>query len=253
MFSSKAFTQNNSKTKKEIRKEHIKKLAQKEEEGQIIFNKQIVFGGQLNSDGYGVFLQLARFKTPYLSNFYELNLGEHKNDKEERILNLSIPNSNFFKYGKINNFYYIKLGFGQQRLIGGKGNKNGVAVSLLYNAGFSAGLLKPYVLEVRDSISGAPQFISYDKNHPDRRYTDGFLTIGPGGFSKGWDQLKFRPGLYGKASLRFDYGRYNAVVSALEVGANVEFYQYGMPIMINIRGEQWFFNVYAAIMIGGRK
>lgn len=254
MLVGKAFAQNKPPTKKELRQKHIKQLIQKEEEGQLIFNKQFVFGVQLNSDGYGLSFQLARFKTPYLSNFYELSLGEHKSDKEERVLNLSIPGGNFFKYGKINNFFYAKLGFGQQRLIGGKGNKNGVAVSLLYSGGFSAGLLKPYVLEARDSITGVSQFISYDKNNPDARYVDKpYLIIGPGGFFKGWNQLKFRPGVYGKVGMRFDYGRYRETISALEVGINAEYYQYGMPIMANIRGEQFFFNVYAALQFGVRK
>ena len=39
---------------------------------------------------------------------------------------------------------------GQQYLIGGKGNKNGVAVSAIYGGGLSLGYLKPYYLNVHD-------------------------------------------------------------------------------------------------------
>ena len=37
-----------------------------------------------------------------------------------------------------------------QKLIGGKGNKNGVAVSAIYGGGISAGLLKPYYLQIQN-------------------------------------------------------------------------------------------------------
>ena len=50
-----------------------------------------------------------------------LELGERKHPKEERIPTLSssggfILISNYI-YGKQNNFYYLNLGFGQQKLI----------------------------------------------------------------------------------------------------------------------------------------
>ena len=249
------FGQDKPKTKKEIRRERINQLIKKEEEGSIIFNTQTVFGARLNSDGYALSFEIAKFKTPSLSNRYELELGEHKSNKEEKRFS---DYNNLYKYGKANNFLYAKLGFGQQRLIGGKGNKNGVAVSLLYGAGFSAGLLKPYVLEVINNTGNGTELITYDRFHYDPRFLGNPPNnlppiVGAPGFLKGWDKLKFVPGGYAKVALRFDYGRYNKTVTALETGLNIEGYQYGMPIMANIKAPQIFFNAYIALMFGSRK
>ncbi len=254
LFGQAAFTQSKQKTNKQLRQERINQLIKKEEEGSIIFNKQWVAGGQLNSDGYGAFGELMYFKTPKVSYWYRLELGEHKSNKEEKVLN-SDPavGRNTFIYGKINNFFYAKLGFGQQYFIGNKGNKNGVAVSLLYGGGLSAGLLKPYVLEVVDVAATKTEFITYDPKNPDIRFLYPYLTVGSGGFLKGWDKLQFRPGVYGKVALRFDYGRYNETVSALEAGINWEIYKYGMPIMLGAKAQQFLFNAYVAVMLGHRR
>ena len=129
--------------KRADRKERINQLMKQEEEGALIFQKQTAFGIKLNTDGYAAFLELGTLKTPVKTNLYSLEIGERKHSKEEKVSRGSFGFSigNPFIYGKINNFYFTKLGIGQQRLIGGKGNKNGVAVSAIYGGGVSAGLL----------------------------------------------------------------------------------------------------------------
>ena len=51
----------------------------------------------------------------------------NKKDKQTLTDQFGFAFGNSFIYGKINNFYFLKAGFGQQLLIGGKGNQNGVA------------------------------------------------------------------------------------------------------------------------------
>ena len=238
--------------KKVERKQQINRMITQEEEGAIIFQKQTVFGVKLNTDGYGMFLEMGRMKTSRKSNLYSLEIGERKHAKEEKISTITGTYlSNPYVYGKINNFYYAKLGIAQQRLIGNKGNKNGVAVSAIYGGGLSAGLLKPYYLKVASSANTAR----------DVKFTGDtavFLdnpnyVLGSSGFTKGFGEMKFTPGLYAKTALRFDYGRYNELVSAIEVGLNLEFYTQKMPFILLQKQKQLFFNAYAAIEFGRRK
>ena len=49
----------------------------------------------------------------------------------------------------------------QQKLIGGKGNKNGVATSLLYGGGIAVALMKPYYLEVQETSSNQAKLVKY--------------------------------------------------------------------------------------------
>lgn len=239
--------------KKEEKQEKINQLIMQEEQGSIIFHRQTIFGIKLNTDGYGMFLELARFKTARRSNLFNLELGERKHPKEEKLSTIASSYlSNPYVYGKINNFYYAKLGYAQQRLIGNKGNKNGVAISAIYGGGLSAGLLKPYYLKIDDQQNGIRD-IKYNNTNDDLFLDNPENIYGASGFGKGFGEMKFKPGVYLKTALRFDYGRYNELVSAMEVGLNIEYYSSKMPVMLLNKQKQLFFNAYAAIAFGRRK
>ncbi len=245
----------NRQQKREEKKERIKQLIMQEEQGAIIYQKQSVFGLKLNTDGYGAFFELGRLKTARKSNLFSLEIGERKHSKEEKITSSQGGYlSNPYIFGKINNFYYAKLGYAQQRLIGNKGNKNGVAVSALYGGGLSAGLLKPYYLKVSDRENNLVEDVKYHGKDDDEVFLDNQdLVLGASGFGKGFGEMKFTPGAFVKTAMRFDYGRYNELVSAIEVGLNLEVYAKKMPIILSNKSKQMFFNAYAAIAFGRRK
>lgn len=243
------------KTKEQMRKEReakLQKMKSEEDETSIIFNKQNAFGIRLNTDGYGVFYEHGKYKTLTLTNLWWISLDEYKNPKEERIANTDgfFQVGNPFVYGKINNFYQLKVGIGQQRLIGGKDIKNGVAFSVIYGGGLSAGLLKPYYVNAEDSFHVVGDY----------RYspaTDYIFRYGPinggSGFGKGFNEIKFTPGAFARAALRFDYGAYNELLSALEAGVTAQYYTKEMPVMLDQPAKKFFFNAYVALVFGKRK
>lgn len=249
------------KTEKENRKaekrEKVNQIIKAEEEGTIAYNKQWMVGGKLLSDGWSAFYELGRMKSVNTTNWYSFEIGERKHPKEEKIS--KDVGSVFFGtplvYGKQNTFLYTKLGFGQQRLIGGKGNKNGVAVSAIYGGGLSLGFLKPYYLDVVDPRTNEATSIKWlgNESRNDSLFLDPNFILGGAGLFKGFNELKITPGLYTKTGFRFDYGRYNEVISALEVGINTEFYFKEMPIMIDNKAKKFFVGFYAAIDLGRRK
>lgn len=247
-----AQTKTNEEKKKE-RKEKIKKLIKQEEEGAIVFNKQNVFAIKIYTDGYALAFEKMKFKSVNKSNWYALEIGERKHPKEEKLTKgvLGFAIGNPYIFGKVNNFYFAKLGFGQQKLIGGKGNKNGVAVSLNYGGGLSAGFLKPYYLEVQDPSSGKRTEIKYTNN--DSLFLNGNAILGSASLGKGFSEMKFTPGAFGKIAIRFDYGRFNDLVNAIEVGLNAEYYSQKMPIMLRNTEKQFFYNAFIAIEFGKRK
>lgn len=239
------------------RRERINNLIKQEEEGALIYQKQGAFGVKLNTDGYGVFYEHGKYKTITKTNIWWMELGEHK-DKHEEKTSVPLVGGGFvflgnpYIYGKENNFYNFKIGLGQQRLIGGKGNKNGVAVSAIYGGGFSLGMLKPYYLQVQDpNNANQVNDIKYSDNPT--AFLDYTLIQGSSGFTKGLNEIKYVPGAQVRGALRFDYGRYNELLSALEVGVNVEYYTQNMPIMVNSPDRKLFFNAYVAIVFGRRK
>lgn len=235
------------KDKQAARKERINALVKQEEEGEIIFNKQNVFGLKLNTDGYGLSYEIGRFKSARVANIFQIEINEKKHKKEKRTSLLNGFNFNSVIYGKLNNFYQVKLSAGQQRIIGGKGNKNGVGVMAIYTGGVSVGLQKPYFVDVIDQAQQR-----YRKTYPDI-IDSNYLEQGASGFTVGWDKVQPKFGLTAKAALRFDYGRFNETVSAIEVGLNAEYYAQKVAQMAYNPEKNFFFNAYISLLLGRRK
>ena len=241
-----------SKTdKKDVRRQKINTLIKQSEEGVLIYSKQSIFGLQGRTNGFGAFYEIGRMKSNRKTNTYRLDFTERKHQKEEKSQSAGLVFSNPYIYGKINHFYQATLGFGQQYILGQKGNKNGVAVSAIFNGGLALGLLRPYYVDAIDPISGETKTIRYSK--ADSSLFLGPSIIGGGGFGKGWNEIKMKPGGFVKTAMRFDYGRFNEVVSGIEVGLSIEFYGSKIPIMVDQKDKQMFFQGYISILFGRRK
>ena len=99
--------------------------------------------------------------------------------------------------------------------------------------------------------NGGTKTIKYSPE-TDSLFKFGFI-IGSGGLGKGWGEMKFKPGVFVKTGLRFDFGRYNEVVSGIEVGVSAEYYTSNMPVMLYQEEQKFFYQGHIAFMFGGRK
>lgn len=238
------------------KRERINQMIRNEEEGVPSFAKHTLFSIKTHHDGYGMILEKGFSGSAYKSTIFQLEISEKQHPKEEKQTTSEYSNTGFaffgkpFIYGKQNIFYQAKLGAGQQRLIGGKGNKNGVAVYAVVIGGFSAGLARPYYMEF--NIPG--EAVKRKFSEADR---DLFLNperiIGGTGLQLGWNEMKFIPGVYGKAGLRFDWARFNQVVSAIEFGFGFDYYTQKVVQMVDNPGRNFFPTGYIGLVFGNRK
>ena len=220
-----------------------------EEEGDMIFNKHNIFGIKLATDGYGISFEKGKYQTPKKTLLFQFELNEKKSPKEKRLSSGDIFGSSFVLY-KLNNFYQFKVGMGQQYLIGGKGNKNGVAVTALYAGGLSLGLVKPYYYNAETTGNSPVYQKTYEQIIND---TVAYGITGASGFTVGWDHLSVKPGVNAKVAMRFDYGRFNQTIGAIEAGLTGEFYFGKIPQVYLVPPRQFFFNGYVTILFGSRK
>lgn len=232
------------------KRERISAMVKQEEEGVLAYYKQSTFGLGLRTNGDMLFYELGRMKSPRFANLYSLEFSEIKHAKEERFQNVESFFSNSFIYGKINNFYQMKLGFGQQYIFGQKGNKNGVAVLGIYSGGLSIGLEKPYYIEAVDS-TGAHVDIKYEDDKS--LFLNGARIFGGSGFSKGLNEIAFNPGAHAKAALRFDFGRFNESIQAIEIGISADFYSKKVELIALNAPKQFFVQGHIALLFGRRK
>lgn len=241
----KRVTRDDKKTEK---RQRINAIIKQEEEGNLSFRKQSAFGIELRTNGYGIFYELGKRKSARYTNLYSIELTEIKHKKEEKSGGDFFSNS--FVYGKIYNFYQGKLGFGQQYILGQKGNKNGVAVTVSLQGGLDLGLLKPYYVDIQDSAK-TDRTVSYATD-PDA-YISAVGVYGGSGFTKGFNEIKVKPGVFVKSALRFDFGRYNENLEAMEIGVSAEAFSQKIPLMILNDPKQFFVQMHIAIVFGGRK
>ena len=248
-------------SKNELR--HLQKyqILRKEENSGFQYAHSFTAGARLTTNGWSGTLEYARKTSSLTNTLFQFDLGEIKDPKEEK---QSIPISYYdpsgfgyyftskpYVYGKENVFYQARLGIGQQRLIGGKGNKNGVEVSAVYLGGVSLGLLKPYYLELYDSSGNSSTFQKYSSANASLFLNQNDIA-GGGGFSRGLNEMTLVPGLYVKAGVRFDWAEFNEFVSALEVGVSAEGYSQKIHIMIENPGQQFFYGAYLSLIFGKR-
>lgn len=243
-----SFAQKQSKKeKRDQNRKRIDALIKQEEEGVIAYKKHTVFGGKLINNGYGAFIEFGRLKSVKKGMLYQFEISEYKSTREEKQSNLFAFSTPFI-FGKQNFFYPVKLGVQQQILFGNKSNKNGVSITGNYGGGVSVGLLRPYYVQ----LGATGTYVKYESADSAQFLDPGGISGGPG-FSKGWSDLTVTPGAYLKTALRFDYGSYNEVVSALEVGISADYYSKKIPLMVHETQKQFFFTGYVAIIFGRRK
>jgi hypothetical protein len=238
--------------RKAEKRQRINALLKLEEEGDPAFKKQNIFGIKLSTDGYGLSFEKGKYQTARKTLLFQFELNEKKSPKEEKTAssqNIFTGQVNSVVWGKANNFYQFKLGIGQQYLIGGKANKSGVAVSAIYAGGLSVGMAKPYLVDVENTAT---------REQSRKKFTDSadgntYQLIGASGFTHGWGEVKIKPGVHAKIAMRFDYGRFNETVSAIEAGLNAEYYFSKVEQLIFNKPKNFFFNAYITILFGRRK
>jgi hypothetical protein len=110
-------------------------------------------------------------------------------------------------------------------------------------------LLRPYYLQV--TSGGTRKDIKYDS--PDSSLFRSGQIEGSSGLSKGWNEMKIKPGAFLKTALRFDFGRYNEMIQAIQIGASIEAYTQKIPILLDAQQKQLFFQGHIAFVFGRRK
>lgn len=229
--------------------------------------KELSVGLRLKTDGWAIFLDKGKVESEeklsdifYDLKLYQLEFGEIKHPSEIKRANSKLAlygndqQPKTFIYGKTNNFYALKFGYGKRKLIAGKADPGTISIHWVYVGGLSIGLLKPYYVDAivtKDGVS-TEQTIKYsDSNKNAFLYQQNI--IGASGFMKGVSEIGIVPGLHGKTALHFDFASKKTAVIALETGINAEVYVKSIQLMANKTSHPYFLNFYASIQFGGRK
>jgi hypothetical protein len=222
----------------------------------IIYNKETAFDLRFHNNGpISLGVNLGKIKTYYKTTFYRFELDEIHHPKEvKQSVDVSFLSgeSNSFTYGKQNNFIVLRTGYGQKKYLTEKAAKNGVAIATVIEGGLSLGLQKPYYLTVvagkefaersiRYSDATAKEFLDLNKIVRSDSYFNGFGDITP------------VIGAHFQAGLHIDWGAFDEVLKALEVGVMVDIFPKKIPIMVSQENSAYFMNFYVSLQLGKRR
>ena len=235
----------------------------------IVYKKEWTMGAKLTSNGWGLTANFGKILNIRNTRIFEFEFAQIKDPREKKqnaqfnLFTSQLGSPKDFYYGKQNEFFTIRAGFGYKHNIAEKAEKSGVALNLVYVGGVELGLLKPYYLDLAyitqlDSVTYLLD-IKTEKYNSDpvkgnaAKYLDWYSIVGSSGFGKGLNEIKPIPGLYAKLALNFEWGKKDNFITAIEGGAMADIFFWKAPIMINQTNRFIFMNAYVAIQFGKRK
>lgn len=230
--------------------------SQDKEEGSPVGN-EVYLGGGIHTRGFQLMLGYSIIDRSRRTKTFFAEVGEIKHPKENRQsyegLGSGQGAGRAFIYGKRNNLYFTRLGYGEKFYLSAK-NTRLVSLGFTYAAGVSVGVVRPYYLDlIYRNNGGVPQTIAEPyraSNHI--KFLNPQEISGPSGAAYGWSELDFAPGLFAKAGLLIDWGALDSVVKALEVGIAADFYAQDIPMMIFEKNTPIFVNLYLNASLGHR-
>jgi len=222
----------------------------------ILYSKQRTLGATLSSQGFGVGTYLSKFRGAY--KLWQLNCDMNfvKHEKETKSWNSVIqdPNARPYFYGKLNNFYTLRLGVGIKKIITEKLRKSGVQVSWQWSVGPVLGVLKPIYLEIIKEDPFRQPYIEVERS--DIKYSISDI-YGRASSLQGIDQLSALPGAFAKLSFSFEYSNEREGLKGIEVGACSDIFSKKVPIMAlsknaenNPRNHQLFVSLFVNFFFG---
>lgn len=213
----------------------------------VFFRNEKSFGILLNTDGLGISYRAAKRIDFLNKNLLEIDAGTLKLAKEFKQASQNLQGSSYV-FGKLNTTVFIRGGIGRQHEIYKKADLGGIAVRYFYSAGPVLAIYKPiYYRFIKFTSSN--EFIIETRKF-DATIASPTEIYSKAAFSKGFDEIKVMPGLYGKAGFNFEYSKEDKVIHAIELGAQLNAFPKKIPIMYGSLNKSLFFSLFVSYRFG---
>lgn len=217
----------------------------------ILFKYEKTGGVLVHTTGFGLNYRQEKHITGYKKSVLEFEFTGIKHPKEVKSINPLYSDAKSYIYGKQNTFSVLRLGIGIQKVINSKSRaiKSAIELRSHINLGFSAGFTKPVYLYIIEYSNYDNQLL-VEKYDPNRHYIDNIYGRAP--FTKGFSEINFHPGAYGKFGISVDYAPEDEIVKSLEMGTCIDVFPKRIPIMAYNKNKNLFLSFYLSFNIGYR-
>lgn len=229
---------------------------------QKIYTKSRQFMVKLSPAGMQVGYRFGELPNFYTDKYYQIEVGQIRHPKELNSGLQSLKSSisrGFFKnyiYGKQNSLYTLRASQGKTVYLSDKISKKNILVGYTYRYGVSAGLIKPYYIQVTkegDELYARDfEYIKYTDENRERFLNDEDI-FGRAPYRKGLGEMRFTPGIHAQGGMHFDWSKDERIILATEIGLMFDFYFSSIPLMVDQSSKPFFLNLYVSLQFGKRK
>ncbi|WP_236979565.1 hypothetical protein [Membranihabitans maritimus] len=229
---------------------------------QEIFTKTRQVNLKLSPVGFQLGYSFGTIPNFYTNDYFQFEIGQIRHPKELssgiQALKSSISRGFYknYSYGKQNSFYTLRASKGKRVYLSEKGPVKSVQVGYTYRYGISAGLLKPYYIQVVEETDGFFgrdfEHIKYTEENREKFLNDEDI-FGKSPFRYGLGEMQFTPGIHAQGGLVFDWGQDPRTILSTEVGLMLDFYFSSIPLMVDQSDKPFFLNFYVALQFGRRQ
>ncbi len=219
-----------------------------DEQQRVFFRNERSFALMLNTDGLGIGYRGAK-RIDYLNKrILEIDAGTLKHPKEYKLSNPYTQSTGTFVFGKLNTVIYFRGGIGMQHELFKKNDLGGIAIRYFYTAGPVLAVYKPIYYKVLYPVS-FNEFELRDETFEVSVTQPGDI-YSKAAFTKGLDETKILPGLYGRGGFNFEYSKEDKVIHAIEAGAQINAFPKIIPIMSGTGNKSVFFSLFISYRFG---
>ena len=213
------------------------------EESETVYSKETAGGFTLHTNGWGINFYLGKYLTGFTKRLWHFELVSMTSPRQYKI---PVDRGSYF-YGKLNNVTFLRTSFGYQKDFLPRQSVKGITVAYVFNIGITHAFIKPVYLMIRQNNNN----ITDERYDPESHSRNNIVGRSP--FYLGYSEMSYKPGLFVKGALNFDYGGKSNMVRAIEVGLAGDFFAAGIPMMAYEDPRQFFVTAFVNLEFGARK
>lgn len=210
--------------------------------------------GTLHTNGLGIGGRIGQQQSIHRKSGFDFEFTYYCYLKEQRgktSYTLEGLENKSFIYGKMNNFFQTRIGYGFTHIINTKPYWGGINTGYFLYGGASIGISVPVYLYILNYIStDASYSINAEKYDPDKHNLSNIYGRAP--FAQGISDLKIHPGVYVKTGFTFDFSSDDAKILALDFGLGVDAYYLPVQKMAYTDKQYVFITGFLTIHVGER-
>lgn len=225
------------------------------------YTHALSLGGRLYTNGWGAGIVYQRQKAAGIKSLWQLYFSEIKHNKEvkqeARLEKYSYLAKNTpFILGKINQVYTLQLAYGREQLLFPALLDGHMSISIRYAAGPAVALLKPYYLNLV-YVDYQPEEVAHlqtekhSKDNEDHFLQPGFI-LGAAKWSKGLNETRLVPGLFGELAFVIEPGRPSTFVKSISIGGHAAYYTAPLALMALRKAYPYQAAFFVGLQLGKR-